>query len=96
MKLSKQEISDLLRTNNQNGVIVINGAPHEVTLTIDDDVTLTGGTWKWEESSSPSAHGDYLVEADQLIKTSLSELPNMKEEEFYEFYSTVDEYLNGI
>ncbi len=94
MKLSIQEISEWLRTNNQNGVIVINGVPHEVTLTIDGDVTLTGGTWKWEETLAPSAHGDYVVEADQFVKTSLTEFPAIKEEESYQFYSNVDDYLN--
>jgi hypothetical protein len=94
LNLSIHEISKLLKTNNQNGVIVINGAPYEVTLTIDGDITLTGGTWKWEETSAPSAHGDYVVEADELIKTSISELPVMKEEETYEFYQSVDQFLN--
>lgn len=94
MKLSIQEISKWLRSNNQNGVIVINNVPHEVTLTIDGDVTLTGRTWKWEETSAPSAHEDYVVEADQFVKTSLLELPTIKEEDNYEFYVTVDDYLN--
>ncbi|QOR68288.1 hypothetical protein IM538_09390 [Cytobacillus suaedae] len=94
MKLPLQQISELLKATKQNGIIVIDGLPHEVTLTIDGDITLTGGTWRWEETLAPSAHGDYVVEADELMKTSISELPEIQEEETYDFYNTVDDYLN--
>lgn len=93
MKVTYQQLLDLLNDNGNTGLVLYNGHPYEVSLGQDGSPHFTGEVWGWEETTVTSSHGDYPVEADQFIKNALAAVPSFPILSQYDFFRNQEDYL---
>jgi hypothetical protein len=94
MLVSKETLPKLIKDNGDRGIININNTPFEITLAEDGSITFTGVSWSWEKTQVPSAHQDYEIETDDLVKRYVDYKPELMNESQYDFYKDVNELLS--
>ncbi|MFS0861261.1 hypothetical protein [Fredinandcohnia sp. 179-A 10B2 NHS] len=93
MEITRERLLQQLKNNNDIGFVEINQSLHEIRLINGNQIVFTGASWSWEQTQTPSAHGDYMLLTDVLMEDDpyLTEFP---EQQTYEYYNQVSEYLS--
>jgi len=93
LKVNKEELLTLL-SNGNKGIIEVDGVPHEIALSNNGQLELTGTTWNWGQTTAPSSHQDYEIVTDSIKKEQGSPPPFPVNHESYSFYPSIDDYLD--
>ncbi|MFC4320416.1 hypothetical protein [Litchfieldia salsa] len=93
MLVTKEKLLNLVKANGDKGIITINDIPYEIELTEEGNVSLTGFSWSWEKTEVPSAHQDYDIKTDDLVKNNVDDLPSLNNVNHYNYYNNVNELM---
>lgn len=91
MLVSKKELIQQLKENNGEGIVLYNEIPYRILLTNEGTITATGEHWTWQQTNSPSSHGDYQIETDEIIK-SFDHAFLLPDNISYQFYKNINNY----
>lgn len=91
MNITRQELLQKLKTNNDIGFVELDGILHEIRLLQDNLIAFSGACWRWEQTEIPSANGDYHVITDVLIEEDPT-IPRFPTQDVYEFYKSVTDF----
>ncbi|MBD8068514.1 hypothetical protein [Bacillus sp. PS06] len=92
MQVSRQELLQLIKDNGNKGIITINDVPYEITISADNNIRFTGTTWEWEKREVPSAHDDYTIVADDLVKIEDDFTPSLNNQNQFYFYKDINDF----
>ncbi|WP_078547551.1 hypothetical protein [Litchfieldia alkalitelluris] len=91
MRVQKKQLIELVKKNNNVGIIEINQIPYEVRLLDDSNFQFTGVFWDWEETQIPSSHHDYLIETDELVLKHTENPPSIEHMNEFDYYRNIKE-----
>ncbi|RSK26800.1 hypothetical protein EJF36_07950 [Bacillus sp. HMF5848] len=92
MKISKDQLIYELHANGNRGFIKFNNALLEIQLGDGEEIMFTGNAWRWETVETPSSHGDYSIQTDELVAKNVEALPALFEYTYYDFYRNKEEF----